>query len=145
VAEHALPNGRVVDAQQMQAHLLALFHDDAFLKRPEMAPVRRYLFAGGDARDALDRRRCQLAFRLGSLFEEYAAARAEMVRTWETRACFINPDRALAERGTPDARREEEEYSTYSDDEQRSGRGPQPAKRRGVIHETGSTPRLGCG
>jgi exodeoxyribonuclease V gamma subunit len=84
VAEQALPNGRVVDAEQIQAHLLALFHDEGFLARPEMAPMRDYLLAGGGARDAVDRRRCQLAFRLGPLFEEYAASRAEMVKAWET-------------------------------------------------------------
>ena len=39
-------------------------------------------------------------------------------------------DRALAERGDPTARREAGEYWTYLTDEQRSGRGPQPAKRR---------------
>jgi exodeoxyribonuclease V gamma subunit len=86
VAEQALPNGRVVDAQQIEAHLLALFHDDGFLARPGMAPVRDYLRAGGEARDAVDRRRCQLAFRLGPLFEEYAASRADMVKAWETKA-----------------------------------------------------------
>ena len=84
VAEQAISNGRVVDAQQIEGHLLALFHDDGFLRRPEMAPVRDYLLAGGDTRDAVDRRRCQLAFRLGPLFEEYAASRAAMVKAWET-------------------------------------------------------------
>ncbi len=39
-------------------------------------------------------------------------------------------DRALAERGAPVARRDEGEYWTYLTDEQRSGRDPQPAKRR---------------
>jgi exonuclease V gamma subunit len=94
VAEQAIPNGRVVDAQQIEGHLLALFHDDGFLKRPEMAPVRDYLLAGGEARDAVDRRRCQLAFRLGPLFEEYAASRAEMVKTWET-GTSLGDDRCL--------------------------------------------------
>jgi len=84
VAEQAIPDGRVVDAQQIQGHLLALFHDDVLLKRREMSPVRDYLLAGGATRDAVDRRRCQLAFRLGPLFEEYAASRAQMVKTWET-------------------------------------------------------------
>jgi exodeoxyribonuclease V gamma subunit len=84
VAEQAIPNGRVVDAQQIEGHLLALFHDDGLLGQPAMAPVREYILAGGEARDAIDRRRCQLAFRLGPLFEEYAASRAEMVKTWET-------------------------------------------------------------
>ena len=95
VAERALPGSRVVDAQQIQAHLLALFHDDEFLQRPEMAPVRGYLLAGGGARDAIDRRRCQLAFRLGPLFEEYAASRAEMVKTWE-RGTSLGDDRLFA-------------------------------------------------
>jgi exodeoxyribonuclease V gamma subunit len=84
VAKQALPTGRVVDARQIQAHLLALFHDEGFLEQPQMAPVRDYLRAGGGSRDAVDRRRCQLAFRLGPLFEEYAASRAEMVKQWET-------------------------------------------------------------
>ena len=95
VAEQAVPNGRVVDAQQIQGHLLALFHDDGFLARPEMAPVHDYLLAGGGARDAVDRRRCQLAFRLGTLFEEYAASRAEMVKTWET-GTSLDSDRLFA-------------------------------------------------
>ena len=95
VAEQAIPNGRVVDAPQLEGHLLALFHDDDFLSRGEMAPVREYLLAGGDARDAVDRRRCQLAFRLGPLFEEYAASRAEMVKTWETDTSF-GSDRLFA-------------------------------------------------
>ncbi len=86
VAEQALPNGRVVNEQQIEAHLLALFHDEEFLRQPQMAPVRDYLLAGGRARDAVDRRRCQLAFRLGPLFDEYAASRAEMVKAWETKA-----------------------------------------------------------
>jgi len=84
VAEQALPNGRAVDAQQIEAHVLALFHDEGFLARPGMEPVRDYLLAGGVSRDAVDRRRCQLAFRLGPLFEEYAVSRAEMVKQWET-------------------------------------------------------------
>ena len=95
VAEQAIPNGRVVDAQQIEGHLLALFHDDGFLKQPEMAPVRDYLLAGGGARDAVDRRRCQLAFRLGPLFEEYATSRAEMVQTWET-GTSLDDDRLFA-------------------------------------------------
>jgi len=50
VAQQALPNGRVVDAQQIQAHLLALFHDEGFLQGPEIAPVRDYLRAAVVAR-----------------------------------------------------------------------------------------------
>jgi len=53
VAQQALPNGRVVDAQQIQAHLLALFHDEGFLQGPEIAPVRRLPSRGRSAsRDA---------------------------------------------------------------------------------------------
>ena len=95
VAEQAIPNGRAVDARQIEGHLLALFHDEDFLKQPELAPVRDYLFAGGGVRDAVDRRRCQLAFRLGPLFEEYATSRAEMVKTWET-GTSLGDDRLFA-------------------------------------------------
>ena len=56
----------------------------------------------------------------------------------DSRAYFKTPDRALVERGAAAARREEAEYSTYSNDEQRSGRGPQPPGRRGASFETGS-------
>jgi exodeoxyribonuclease V gamma subunit len=95
VAEQALPNGRVVDAPQIEAHLLALFHDEGLLARLEMAPVRDYLRAGGGTRDAVDRRRCQLAFRLGPLFEEYAASRADMVKQWQT-GTTLDDDRLFA-------------------------------------------------
>ena len=43
---------------------------------------------------------------------------------------MLNGGPSLAERGAPAARREEGEYWTYLTDEQRSGRGPQPARRR---------------
>jgi exonuclease V gamma subunit len=75
VAELTLPRARIVDAQEIEAHLLALFHDDDFLAQAVLAPVRDYLAAAGEGRDAIDRRRCQLAMQLGPLFEEYAASR----------------------------------------------------------------------
>jgi exodeoxyribonuclease V gamma subunit len=77
----------LVTAPQIEGHLLALFHDDVLLAQPVYAPVRAYLHAGQGGRDALgrdalDRRRCQLAHRLGELFEEYSTSRAEMVHAW---------------------------------------------------------------
>jgi hypothetical protein len=51
---------------------------------------------------------------------------------------WSDPDRALACEEPRPARSEEAECSTYSNDEQRSGRGPQPPGRRGVGFETGS-------
>jgi exodeoxyribonuclease V gamma subunit len=91
VARRALPGSRIVDAQQIETHLLALFHDQVFLSRPAAAPVREYLLAGGSERDALDRRRCQLALQLGPLFEEYAASRAPMVEAWRTGTTLKDP------------------------------------------------------
>ncbi len=73
---------RLVDAPQIQGHLLALFHDDDLLAQPAYEPVRSYLHAGQGGRDALDRRRCQLARRCSELFEEYSTSRAEMVQAW---------------------------------------------------------------
>jgi exodeoxyribonuclease V gamma subunit len=97
VARQALPGSRVVDAQQIESHLLALFHDQGFLSRPEVAPVREYLNAGGSERDAIDRRRCQLALQLGPLFEEYAASRTAMVEAWQTGTTLTDPIFAATE------------------------------------------------
>ena len=47
---------------------------------------------------------------------------------------MLNGGPSLAERGALAARREEGEYWTYLTDEQRSGRGPQPVRRREPIN-----------
>jgi hypothetical protein len=60
----------------VEAHLLALLHDPVRLDRAELVSVRGYLFAAGGEREALDRRRCQLAAALAHLFDEYAGSRA---------------------------------------------------------------------
>jgi exodeoxyribonuclease V gamma subunit len=97
VARRALPGSRIVDAQQIESHLLALFHDRDFLAQPGLSPVREYLQAGGSERDAVDRRRCQLALQLGPLFEEYAASRAPMVEAWRTGTTMVDPVFAATE------------------------------------------------
>ncbi|MFI5233984.1 MAG: exodeoxyribonuclease V subunit gamma, partial [Gemmatimonadales bacterium] len=43
----AQPEVRLLDAFRLEALLLALFHDDAFLAEPELGEVRRYLQGGG--------------------------------------------------------------------------------------------------
>jgi exodeoxyribonuclease V gamma subunit len=50
--------------------------------RPLPEPVRDYLDAAGDDRQALDRRRFQLAARLARLAQHYADARPALLRTW---------------------------------------------------------------
>jgi exodeoxyribonuclease V gamma subunit len=82
LAEQAVPDARVADATVVEGHLLALLHDDRLLERPDLRPVRDYLFAAGSERDALDRRRCQLGAALAHLFDEYASSRAEMLAEW---------------------------------------------------------------
>jgi exodeoxyribonuclease V gamma subunit len=82
IAEEALPDARAADVTHVEGHLLALFHHAAVLARPELTPVRAYLAAAGSERDALDRRRCQLAALLAQLFDEYAASRPEMLAAW---------------------------------------------------------------
>ena len=94
-----VPGGRLVDAAEMEGHLLALLHDPAFLAAAELGPVREYLAAAGDSADALDRRRCQLAAELATLFDEYAASRPEMLRAWRERLTLADhPNLAGAER-----------------------------------------------
>jgi exodeoxyribonuclease V gamma subunit len=80
----------------VESHLLALLHDDALLAQSSLAHVRAYLAAAGGDRDALDRRRCQLAALLAQLFDEYAGSRPEMVAAWTREA----KDAGLA--GEPD-------------------------------------------
>lgn len=82
LAERALPNTKVADATHVECHLLGLLHDDGFLAAPELAPVTAYLTAAGSDRDALDRRRCQLASALARLFEEYAGSRPDLLGAW---------------------------------------------------------------
>jgi len=92
IAERALPNARAVDADLIEGCLLALFHDDAALAAPVLAPVRQYLRAAGDSADArvssdtIDRRRGQLAAQLARLFDEYAGSRAKMLADWRAHA-----------------------------------------------------------
>ena len=82
IIEQAVPDTRVADAAHVEGHLLALLHDDTLLAEPSLAHVRAYLTAAGADRDALDRRRCQLAVALAQLFEEYAGSRPEMLAAW---------------------------------------------------------------
>ena len=82
VAERALPPARAVDANHIEGCLLAIFHDAARLAEPELGPVRTYLDAAGDAPDAVDRRRYQLAAALARLFDEYASSRPRMLAEW---------------------------------------------------------------
>ena len=81
-AEEASPGSRVADAAHVEGHLLALLHDDTLLAREELAEVRGYLAAAGGDRDALDRRRCQLAAQLAQLFDEYAGSRPDLLSAW---------------------------------------------------------------
>jgi hypothetical protein len=72
-------------------------------------------------------------------FGPHIAGTPDMQEDDHPGACHTDPDRALAERGTPDARREQEESSRYSNAEQRRDWGLQLPKRCGVTLETGST------
>src|SRR5580692_1850735 len=52
VGEAACPPGaRVADAESLESMSLALLLDEALLAEPELAPVRAYLRAAGDAPD----------------------------------------------------------------------------------------------
>ena len=73
---------RVADASALEAMALTLLLDDARLAAPEFAPVRSYLAAAGEATDAVDARRVQLASRIGKLFEEYTYSRGDMLAAW---------------------------------------------------------------
>ena len=88
----------LLDADALSGHLLGLLLDDAGLKGKELAPVRDYLRAAGDASDAIDLRRVQLANRLGRLFEEYGFSREELLRAWPERLLLAKTPLASTER-----------------------------------------------
>src|SRR5829696_3732190 len=90
LAAQVVAGGRLVDAAELEGHLLALLHDPTFLARDELGPVREYLEGAGSSADALDRRRCQLAAQLAALFDEYAASRPEMLRARRERLTLVN-------------------------------------------------------
>jgi exodeoxyribonuclease V gamma subunit len=79
----AQPEVRLLDAFRLEALLLALFHDDAFLAEPELGEVRRYLQGGGGGSGALELRRYQLAHQLALIFDEYTLSRPEMLEAWQ--------------------------------------------------------------
>jgi exodeoxyribonuclease V gamma subunit len=82
LAEGAVPDARVASAEHVEGHLLALLHDEGALAEPSLAHVRAYVASASGDRDALDRRRCQLAAVLAQLFDEYAGSRPEMLAEW---------------------------------------------------------------
>jgi exodeoxyribonuclease V gamma subunit len=86
LVEEVAPGARLIEARQLEGHLLRLFHNEAFMAAPILAPVRDYFVAAGMRPDAIDRRRAGLAAELGRLFDEYAASRPEMLVAWRERA-----------------------------------------------------------
>jgi exodeoxyribonuclease V gamma subunit len=86
LARDVAPGARLVDARQIEGHLLGLLHDDAFVSAPALAPVREYLLGAGTRPDAIDRRRSGLAAELARLFDEYGASRPELLQAWRERA-----------------------------------------------------------
>jgi exodeoxyribonuclease V gamma subunit len=82
VAAESAPDLRIIDRDVLEAELLAVFHDDDQLAAAELAAVRGYLDRADGDRDALDRRRAQLASQLAALYDEYAYSRPEMLAAW---------------------------------------------------------------
>lgn len=77
------PGGPLLIEGALGARVLRALLDEALLDRPAMAPVRRYLGGAGDAEDAIDLRRVQLAMHLTRLFEEYGFSRPELLAAWD--------------------------------------------------------------
>jgi exodeoxyribonuclease V gamma subunit len=72
----------LADAAAFEARTLAVLVRGDALARSELAPVAAYVRACGDAPDAIDLRRVQLAVHMGRLFEEYTYSRGEMLSAW---------------------------------------------------------------
>jgi exodeoxyribonuclease V gamma subunit len=96
------PDVTLVDRALVEGELLALFHDARRLAPDDLGPVRAYLAAGGEAPDAIDLRRAQLAAELATLFDEYSFARPELLRAWRS-------GKTLEGAGAPDDDKREQE------------------------------------
>ncbi len=95
VARETAPDVRIVDRDVMWGELLALLHDPARLRDPELADVNRYLGVGSDDAGGLDRRRVQLAGKIAGLYEEYAFSRPELLAAWRKGALARGLDEPL--------------------------------------------------
>jgi len=83
---------RMADAAAFEAATLATLVDDDALAAGDLAAVKTYLYACGDAADAVDLRRAQLAARVGRLFEQYSYSRGDMLRAWSDGAALDGGD-----------------------------------------------------
>ncbi len=72
--------------------VLAAFLNDELLQDPELEPVREYLYAAGETRDAVDLRRYQLARELSRLFDEYSVSRPDLLETWKDQSAIHNEE-----------------------------------------------------
>jgi exodeoxyribonuclease V gamma subunit len=98
VAVASAPGLRVIDRDVIEGELLALFHDGRRLAPADFGAVRSYLGAEDgdrDARDAIDRRRAQLAAKMAELFDEYAYSRPDMLAAWRKGALIAGWDEPL--------------------------------------------------
>jgi len=82
VADSTTPGLRIVDRDVIEGELLALFHDAHRMAPADLAAVRGYLRLDDTDRDALDRRRAQLAAKTAELLDEYAYSRPDMLAAW---------------------------------------------------------------
>ncbi len=99
VREWLEPGGPLLIETALTARVLRALLDDAWLADPGMAPVRRYLGGAGEASDAIDLRRVQLALHVARLFEEYGFSRPELLAAWDADgARFTGTPHAATER-----------------------------------------------
>jgi exodeoxyribonuclease V gamma subunit len=94
---------RVADAAAIEAMMLSLLLDEAWLATADAAPLREYLYAAGAGADSVDLRRVQLASHVGRIFEEYTYSRAEMLSAWSRRDAHRAPGKAWPSRGAGDS------------------------------------------
>ena len=74
---------RVLDQMAMTRLVVSLLDDPAVLQKPALAAVRDFIAPTDDVRpEMIERRKFQLAFRVGRLFEEYGYARQNMLQHW---------------------------------------------------------------
>lgn len=89
---------RVLDTEQIHVLIVEALLDRAFVQRPDMRPVWRYLYDSDNDLDTVELRCFQLAKQLARLFREYDYSRPNLVRCWQSGTAFETGRLASVER-----------------------------------------------
>jgi exodeoxyribonuclease V gamma subunit len=78
----AFPDVVLIDRGHLVGELMAALSDPRLNETTPLAPIHSYLRAAGDATEAVDRRRVDIARALGALFDDWQFSRPDLMAEW---------------------------------------------------------------